>query len=330
MKRRDFITLLGGAAALPLAARAQQGGQPKRVEWLRGNAEGPDDGLSHILLQNFERQIANLGWVVGRDIRIEARLFFGDNDQFRATVKGVVDRAPDVILATGTQLTAILKQQTSTIPIVFVNVADPVASGFVASFAHPGGNITGFTSEEYSLAGKWLNLLKDMVPDIARVMFLYYPANANWNGYLRAIEAGAPSLGLQISPSAVASFDEITRGVEAFAREPKGGMIVQPSALMVNNRERIAKLAAQHRLPTVYPYDYFTRSGGLVSYGSDSLDMYRRAASYVDRILKGEKPADLPVQAPTKFELIINLKAAQAIGLTIPLHLQQLADEVIE
>jgi putative tryptophan/tyrosine transport system substrate-binding protein len=330
MRRREFITLLGGLTAWPLAVRAQQGGRAKRILWLRGNAEGPDDGLSQILVQAFERQIASLGWAIGRDIRIEARLFSGDNDQFSTAVKGVVDQAPDVIVATGTQLTAVLKQQTSAIPIVFVNVADPVASGFVASFAHPGGNITGFTSEEYSLAGKWLDLLKDMAPDVARVMFLYNPANANWNGYLRAIEAGAASLGLQISPSAVASFDEITRRVEAFAREPKGGMIVQPSALMIINRERIAKLAAQHRIPTVYPYDHFTRSGGLMSYGSDSLDLYRRAASYVDRILKGEKPADLPVQAPTKFELIINLRSAKAIGLSVPLHLQQLADEVIE
>jgi putative ABC transport system substrate-binding protein len=253
-----------------------------------------------------------------------------DSDKFRATVKGVVDQVPDLILATGTPMTAVLKQQTSTIPIVFVNVADPVASGFVASFEHPAGNITGFTSEEYSLAGKWLALLKDLAPDVGRVMFIYNASNSNWTGYLHAIERAAPSVGVQVNASAVTSYQEIVRSVEAFAREPKSGMIVQPSALMVLNREMIATLAAQHGLPTIYPYDYFTRSGGLASYGSDSRDLYQRAASYVDRILKGAKPADLPVQAPTKFDLIINLKAAKAIGLSVPSHLHQLADEVIE
>jgi putative ABC transport system substrate-binding protein len=235
-----------------------------------------------------------------------------------------------VILVNGTQATAILQQKTRTIPIVFVNVADAVASGFVASMAHPAGNITGFTSVEYSLAGKWLNILKDIAPSTTRVMVLYYPGNANWTGYLPTIQSGARSLGVNLSATPVNTPKETAQRIEAFAAEPGGGMIVLPSGLTIANREEITALCLQRRLPAVYAYSFFASSGGLASYGSDTVDLYRRAAAYVDRILRGEKPGELPVQAPTKFELIINLKTAKAMGLTVPPTLRALADEVIE
>jgi putative ABC transport system substrate-binding protein len=230
----------------------------------------------------------------------------------------------------GTLATDILRRLTGTIPIVFTNVADPLASGIVARFAHPGGNITGFTSVEASIAGKWLSLLRDMAPSITRVMFLYSGDNSNWSGYLRAIEAAAPGAGVTASATVVASSQDISSAIEAFAREPNGGMIVQPTGFMSDQRETIAALAIRHRLPAMYPYNYFAESGGLASYGSDSPDLYRRAAGYADRILRGEKPGDLPVQAPTKFEFVVNLKAAKAIGLEVPYSVLILADKLIE
>ena len=330
MQRREFITLLGGAAAAwPIAARAQRGNAIKRIGWLSNPAE--QDPRHQTELRAFHQELAKLGWTDGQNVLVNYRSALGgDDNRARALAMEMVTTAPDVILASSTQLTAILKQQTSTIPIVFVNVADPVVSGLVASFARPGGNITGFTNVESSLIGKWLSILKDIAPAVTRVMIPYYPANPNWIDYLRTIETAAPALRVNVSAAPVNHADEIARQIEPFVREPGAGMIVLPSGFMTFNREKIAALAAQYRLPAIYPNDPFAESGGLVSYGPDSVDIHRRAASYVDRILRGTKPADLPVQAPVIFELVINLKAAKAIGLEIPYNVLLLADRVID
>jgi putative ABC transport system substrate-binding protein len=330
VQRREFITLLGGAAAAwPVAARGQQPNAVKRIGWL--STTGEQDPQNPVERRAFHQEFAKLGWTDGQNFRIDYRSTSGEDDsRGRTLAMEIVATAPDVILTTGTQLTAILKQQTSTIPIVFVQVADPVLSGLVASFARPGGNITGFTNVESSFVGKWLSILKDIAPGVTRVMILYHPANPNWIDYLRTIEAAAPSLRVTVSAAPVNHADEIARQIEPFVREPGAGMIVLPSGFTVANREKIAALAAQYRLPAIYSNGSSAESGGLVSYGHDTLDLYRRAASYVDRILRGTKPADLPVQAPVKFELVINLKAAKAIGIEVPYNLLLLADRVID
>jgi ABC-type uncharacterized transport system substrate-binding protein len=329
MKRRAFITLLGGtAAAWPSAAWAQQVGGLRRIGALISGGENDPDSKSRI--SAFQGELEKLGWMQGRNLRIDRRFSAGDDGRLRASAAELVNTAPEVIVTNGTQATAILRQLTSTIPIVFTNVADPVASNFVATFAHPAGNITGLTSEEYSLAGKWLTILKDIVPGVARVLVLYNPDNPNWVGYLRTIEAAAPSLAVSVGSAPVTTPEEIARNVEAFTREPGAGMIVVPSGFTSINRETITTLSVRHRLPVMYPYSYYAFSGGLLSYGSNFEDSYRRAAHYVDRILRGAKPGDLPVEAPTKFELVINLKTAKTLGLTVPQSLQLLADEVIE
>jgi putative ABC transport system substrate-binding protein len=330
VKRREFIAGLGTAAAWPLAARAQQA---DRLPWVAvlGGTGDVGDVHTRVWYAAFTEAFARLGWTDGRNVRIE-RWDTGANDhsRVRAIAVELAGKAPNVILTIGTESTEILKQQTSIIPIVFVNVSDPVASGFVASFARPGGNITGFTSAEPSFAGKWLSILRDIAPGIVNVMVLYAPANANWTGYLRTIEAAAQALHVTVRPAPLTAADDIGRHIEAFAREPAAGIMVVPSGQTIANREVIVAQAARHRLPAVYPYRFFAESGGLASYGSDTTDLYRGAAQYVDRILRGVKPGDLPVQAPTKFEFIINLKAAKAIGLTIPYPVLTLADEVIE
>ncbi len=327
MRRREFIAGLGSAATVwPCAARAQSR-TPMIGMMMTGNESDPQNQEDHAA---FAEALAKLGWTDGRNVVIAYRWGGANDGRIREAVAELVGKAPDVIVARGTQTTAILKRQTISIPIVFVNVADPVASGFVASFAHPGGNITGFTSEEFSLAGKWLSLLKDIAPGIADVMVLYSPQNPNWTGYLRMIEAAASAMHVTIRAAPVAAAGEIASNIESFAPGPGAGMIVVPSGLTVVNRETIAALAARHHLPAVYPYRFFAASGGLASYGSETIDLYRRAAQYVDRILRGAKPGDLPVQAPTKFEFVINLKAAKEIGLTVPAPVLLLADEVIE
>jgi len=330
MRRRELLTLFGGAAAAwPLAARAQQPNAVKRIGWLM--TTGEQDPQNQAERRAFHQEFAKLGWTDGQNFRVDYRSTSGEDDSRARTLAAeIVTTAPDVILTTGTQLTALLKQQTNTIPIVFVHVADPVVSGLVASFARPGGNITGFTNVESSFVAKWLSILKDIAAGVTRVMILYDPANPNWIDYLRTIEAAAPSLRVTVSATPVNHADEIARQIEPFVRERGAGMIVLPSGLMINNREKIAALAAQYRLPAIYSNASFAESGGLVSYGVDSLDLYRRAASYVDRILRGTKPADLPVQAPVKFELVINLKAAKAIGLEVPYNVLLLADRVID
>jgi len=330
MRRRDFIAGVGLIAApvlWPFAARAQ--GEPVRqIAILTTRSSG--DPSFQASYAGFAEVLARAGWVEGRNIRFEYRFGAGDADRIAAHAAELIGRSPDVILCNSTQVTAILKQRTSTIPVVFVNVADPIASGFVASFAHPGSNITGFTSEEFSFSGKWLTLLKDLTPQLSTVMVLYDQANSNWKGYLHTIERAASTMGVSIRAAPAANIGQMERHIESFAYQRGAGMIVVPSGQTVNNREMIAALAVRHRLPAIYPYKVFAISGGLASYGSDENDLYRRAAQYVDRILRGAKPADLPVQAPTKFEFVINMKAAKAMGLSVPNSLQLLADEVIE
>jgi ABC-type uncharacterized transport system substrate-binding protein len=326
--RRKFIILGGAGAVWPLVAPAQQSStRMKRVAWLRPSAD--DDFIMETVYAAFPNELQKLGWNAGHTIQIDVRSSAPDERGMRGAAEEILATAPDVLVTNGTPLTAISQQRTRTIPIVFANVADPIASGFVASFARPGGNLTGFTSVEYSLAGKWLSVLKDIAPTIARVMVLFNPVNSNWTGYLPVIEAGAPSLRLSVTPARVSNVDDIARAIGTFGREQGGGMIVLPSALGAHHAA-ITALAAQHRLPAIYAYDYYVERGGLVSYGSDTRDVYRRAAGYVDRILKGEKPGDLPVQAPVKFELVINLKTAKALGLEIPYNLLVLADRVID
>jgi putative tryptophan/tyrosine transport system substrate-binding protein len=330
MRRRAFIAGLGAAAvaARAVAARAQQEKRVRRVGVLMSGSE--DDAQLQRQLATFGQELAKSGWTDGGDIDITYRWGGGDAGRIRDNVLELVRAVPDVIVAVGSEATSTLKQQTSAIPIVFVSVTDPVASGFVASFARPGANITGFTSEEHSIAGKWLTILKEIAPGVATVMMLYYPENSNWEGHWRTMEAAAPAIGVSVSAASAANAREIAQRIETFAQKPDAGMVVLPSGLTAANRELIAELAARHRLPAIYAHSFFATGGGLVSYGTDNNDLFRRAAEYVDRILRGAKPADLPVQAPVKFDFAINLKAAKALGLTIPNTLLVSATEVIE
>jgi len=327
MRRRDFITLLGGAAASPLAARAQQE-RIRRIGVLIGNAE--NDPEQQALVSTFEQALADLGWRDSRNIRIEYRWAAGDANRLRAHVVELARLALDVILTQGTPQATALRQAAPTTPIVFVNVADPVASGLVSSFAHPGGTITGFTNFELTMGGKWLETLKEVAPGVNRAAVILNPENAAHPGLLRSIEAAAPTLGVQVSPAPVRVAAEIERAIDAFATGANGGLVVLNDLNTITHRELIIALAARHRLPAVYANRFFVTDGGLISDGPDNRYMFRQAATYVDRILKGEKPADLPVQAPTKFELVVNFKTAKALGLTVPLALLTRADEVTE
>jgi len=326
MKRREFITLLGGAAAAwPLAARAQQ---PQRVRLIGVlSVFAKDDPEAMARDAAFQQTLADLGWTIGRDVRIDHRRTGGDTDSLRKYAAELVALAPDVILTEGSQAVGPVLQQTRTIPIVFVSV-DPVGSGHVASLARPGGNATGFTQFEYRIAGKWLELLQEIAPSISQVAVIRDPRTGPGIGQFAVIQALAP-VGLELFPANAISAGEIERGIAAFARSPNGGLIVTSGGTAFH-RNLIISLAARHRLPAVYPYRYYSTAGGLISYGPNTIEPVRRAASYVDRILKGEKPADLPVQAPTKYELAINLKTAKALGLTVPDTLLARADEVIE
>ena len=330
MTRREFITLLGGAAAAwPLAARAQQPQRMRRVGVLvAAAADDPEYQARNVaFLQNLQQ----LGWADGRNVRIDTRWATTNSDDVRRHAAELAVLAPDVLVAaTGTITVAALLQATRTVPIVFVVVIDPVGAGFVASLARPGGNATGFTTFEYGMSGKWLELLKEIAPGTTRVAVLRDPAIASGIGQFGAIQAVAPSLKVELSPVDVRDAGEIESAVTAFARSANGGLIVTPSALTTRYRDLIVALAARHKLPAVYANRYFVTGGGLTFYGPDFIDQYRRAAGYVDRILKGEKPADMPVQAPTKYELVVNLKTAKAPGLDVPSLLQQRADEVIE
>ena len=327
LKRREFITLLGGVAAWPLAASAQQPDRVRRIGVLITLAADDPEGQARVAA--FRQGLQQLGWTGGHDVQIETR-WATSNIEARKHAAELVALAPDLILATGSPTVAALQQATRSVPIVFVNVADPVGAGFVDGLARPGGNITGFALYEYSMSGKFLELLKEIAPRVTRVAVLRDPAIAAGSGQLGVIQALAPSFGVELTPIGVREPGEIERGISAIAHGPNGGVIVTGSPLAVIHRELIIALAARHRLPAVYFYRFFVREGGLISYGPDSIDPYRRAAGYVDRILKGEKPADLPVQAPTKFELAINVKTARTLGLTVPDRLLALADEVIE
>jgi len=327
--RRDFITLLGGATiAWPLAARAQQPERMRRVGVLMNL--GSDDAEAQARNAAFLQGLQELGWTVGRNVRIEYRWGAGDAELFRRHASELVALAPDVILAGGGAVVPSLLQATRTVPIVFTGTPDPVGAGFVESLARPGGNATGFTIYEYGISGKWLELLKEIAPHVTRAAVIRDPAIAAGLGSWGAIQSVAPSLGVELRPLGVRDAGEIERVVTAFARSSNGGLIVTGSALAIVHRELIATLAARHRLPAVYPLRLFVTVGGLISYGPDSIDPYRLAAGYVDRILKGEKAADLPVQAPTKYELVINLTTAKALGLEVPATLIARADEVIE
>jgi putative tryptophan/tyrosine transport system substrate-binding protein len=329
MKRRDFITLLGSAAAAwPLAVRAQQGERMRRIGVF--SALSADDPEWQARLAAFHQGLQELGWIVGRNIRIEHRVGPGDDDYLRRRAAELVVLAPDAIVVNGTSPLTPLLQATRQVPVVFVNVSDPVGAGFVASLARPGGNATGFTQFEYGMSGKWLELLKQIAPGLKRAAVLRDARIPTGIAPLAVLFSVAPSLGMVVSPLDVRDPGEIERGIATFASGSDGGLILTPSAAGIRNRELIIALAARHRLPAIYPYRIFVTVGGLMSYGIDTIDGFRRAAGYVDRILRGEKPADLPVQQPTKFELAINLKTAKALGLEIPPTLLARADEVIE
>src|SRR5215471_4322054 len=330
MKRRKFLTLLGGAAAAwPPAARAQQGGERvRRIGVLMNTAA--DDTVFQIRIGAFLQGLALLGWTIGRNVRIEIRWSGGKADDARRYAAELVALAPDVILAHGVSTVRPLLQATRTVPIVFPIASDPVGMGLVDSLARPGGNATGFMSFEYPLSGKWLELLKEIAPGVTRVAVLQDPTQGGGASAFAVIQAVAPSLGVEVTPVNQRGAPEIERAVADFARTSNGGLIVTGSALSNVHHKLIITLAARHKLPVIYFERSFVTDGGLISYGSDYIDHYRRAADYVDRILHGEKPADLPVQAPTKYELIINLKTAKALGLDVPPTLLARADEVIE
>ena len=330
MKRREFITLLGGAAAWPLAAGAEQPDQVRRIGVLMGYAESDSDARAWYAA--FREALQKLGWTEGRNIQIDTRWATPDDaESMRRLAKELVAPQPNVILSSTTPTTTALLQQTRTIPIVFAIVADPIGSGFVASFARPGGNVTGFIFTEPTMAGKWLELLKQIAPRIARVAMLFNPVSAPYADYwLNPFKAAATSFAVEAISAPVRDRSELETVIAAQAREPNGGLIAMPDSFLEVNRVEITSLAARYRLPAVYPFRLFAEVGGLLSYGVDRTDNFRRAATYVDRIFKGENPAELPVQAPIKFELVVNLKTAKAIALDVPLHLQQLADEIIE
>ena len=328
IRRREFIFTLGGAAAAwPLAARAQQGEQMRRIGVLMNLSE--NDPEAEGLVAAFREGLAQLGWIDGRNVRIDYRWSAGDLDRIRRYAAELVALPPEIILAYGGSTVGPLQQVTRTVPIVFVEVIDPVGAGFVMGLARPGGNTTGFSLFEFGIAGKWLELLKQITPHMTRAVVIRDPSSPGGGGQVGAIQALAPSLRVEVTSVGLRDAGEIERAVTV-AREANGGLIVTVSPLATVNRELIITLAAQHRVPAVYPLRYFATSGGLISYGPERLEPYRRAPSYVDRILKGEKAADLPVQAPTKYELVVNLKTAKALGLEVPATLLARADEVIE
>ena len=327
MRRREFIAVIG-AAAWPRMAWTQQAQRMRRIGVFMNYAQ--DAPQSQVRLASFLEEMEELGWTASRNVQIEYRWGVADADRNRRNAAELVALAPDVIVASATAVTSALLQTTRTIPIVFVNVLDPVGAGFVQSMARPGGNATGFIPFEYGMGGRWLELLKQIAPGVRRVAVLQNPIVASRSGQLGAIEALAPSLRVELSAVSVRDTGEIERTIIAFARAPNGGLIIVGALSLETYHDLIVTLAAQHRLPAVYPYRIYVAGGGLMSYGTDLVAQFRRAAGYVDRILKGDKPADLPVRAPSKYELVINLKTAKALGLEIPPTLLARADEVIE
>jgi putative ABC transport system substrate-binding protein len=328
MRRRDFITILGGSAIWPLAAQAQQPERMRRVGVLLGDAAEDSEGQAR--LTAFVQALQQLGWADGSNVRIDTRWGAADADRYRRYAAELVALAPDVILAITSPVVAAVQQATRTVPIVFANVIDPVGAGFVANLAQPGGNATGFALYEYGISGKWLALLKEIAPNVTRAAVVRDPSTAAGIGQLGAIQAVAPSLGIELTPLDARDETELERAVALFVRRPNGGIVITASPAARVNRQQVTALMARHRLPAVYPFPYFASVGGLICYGPNAVEQFRLAADYVNRILKGEKPADMPVQAPTKYELLINLKTANALGLTVPPSLIARADEVIE
>jgi putative ABC transport system substrate-binding protein len=328
MRRREFITLIGGAAAAwPLAARAQHAERMPRVGVLEGQADDPHIKAHHAV---FRQALERLGWSQAGNVRIDYRFAHGRAEQAQVFAKELVALQPDVMFAAATPAAVALQRETRVIPIVFVGVSDPIGAGLIASLARPGGNLTGVLNFEASITGKWLAMLKEIVPRLARTAFLANPKTTPYDYFLQAAAAAASSLAIELVPCPVENAADIERTIESFAHVPNGGLVLPPDITTNAHRDLIIALAAQHRLPTVYNDRVFVVSGGLMSYATNRVDMYRQAASYVDRILRGAKPADLPVQAPTKFETTVNLKTAKALGLTVPAGLLVAADEVIE
>src|SRR5262245_40106499 len=329
MKRREFITLLGGAVGWPFGTQAQQSDRVRRIGVLLVYSESDRENQARIAA--FREGLQTLGWIEGRNVRIEYRSSAGDPVREKAAVAELVRSAPDLIVATGTRAVAEAQRLTSTIPIVFTQVSDAVGSGFVAGLARPGGNTTGFQTFETAIGGKWLGLLKEAAPNMRRVAVLFGSDLGNVGlGWLHAAETLAPSLDVEVSRVDIRGGVEIERAIATFAGQPNGGLVVMPYPVIIADRASIILIAARHRLPAIYPYRYFAAEGGLMSYGPDQVEQWRGAATYVDRILRGEKPGELPVQAPTKYELVINLKTAKVLGLDIPPAFPLRADEVIE
>jgi ABC-type uncharacterized transport system substrate-binding protein len=329
MRRREFIAFVSGAAAAwPLFARGQQDERVRRVGYLTALAESDLEVQSSI--RGLVRRLQELGWTNGGNVQFDFR--YGDADAARTSMLAteLIELRPDVVLAAGAPAAIALREHTLSIPIVFVQVVDPVSAGFVTNLARPEGNITGFTNFEFSVGGKWLQLLKECAPSVERIAVVFDPANPTWTAYLRTIEAAAPSFGLRLIPAGVRDPAEIAQRIATFARDPNGALVVLPGPVTIGHRETIIVAAARYRLPTIYPYRFFTANGGLMSYGSDLADLYRRGASYVDRILRGAKVVELPVQQPIKYELTINVKTAKALGVIIPPGVLAIADEVIE
>jgi putative ABC transport system substrate-binding protein len=328
MKRREFITLLGGAAAWPLAGLAEQARSTYRIGALISISES--DSQTSARIAAFREGLQNLGWVDGSNVRIDFRFGAGNPNHIRDQAVELAATKPDVIFASGTPTVSALQRSTSTIPIVFAMVNDPVGSGFVASLTHPDGNITGFINFEYTIAGKWLGVLKEIAPRIARAVAILDRQNISSTGHFGALQMAGSSAGIAVDAIGVRDAVDIEKAISTVATQPNGGLVFLPSGVVTTNRDHIIEQVARQRIPAVYPYAYYPKSGGLVSYGTDPIDLYRRATSYIDRILRGAKPGDLPIQAPTKFELVINLKTARALGLTVPPSMLALADEVIE
>ena len=329
MRRREFITLIGGAAAaLPLVARAQQPERMRRVGILMSGTESDPELQARVAV--FRQTLEQLGWSEGRNIHIDIRFAAIRTDQYSALANEMIALHPDVILGHTTPVAAALQRESRTVPIVFVNVSDPVGTGLVASLARPGGNITGLMLYEEGITSKWLALLKEIAPHLKRTALVANPISTPYDYFVRSAKAVAPSLALDLVPSPIANAADIEHVIETFARVPDGGLLVLPDGTSIQHRDLIIALAARHRLPTVYAYRFFVAAGGLMSYGTDVIDQNRRAAAYIDRILRGAKPADLPVQAPTKYETVLNLKTAKALGLDVPPSLLVRADEVIE
>jgi ABC-type uncharacterized transport system substrate-binding protein len=331
MMRREFITLLGGAmAAWPLAARGQQGGGMRRIGVLMAYPESDPEGQA--LVAAFREGLRKLGWADSHNIRIDARWATPDVELMQRSARDLITLQPHLILTQNTPTTASVLQQTRSIPIIFATVSDPIGSGFVASLAQPGGNVTGFIDMEASIAGKWLDLLKEIAPRVSRVAFVFNPPTAPGGGsyFFGPFKAAGAYFGVEVITSPVHNASELEAVIATQAREPNGGLIVMPDAFLNVHRAEVTSLAARYRLPAIYPRRFYTELGGLLSYGNDQFDNYRRAATYADRILRGTKPSELPVQIPFKFDLVINLKTAKALGLDVPFLLQQRADEVIE